>query len=81
MHFAKVIRKDKQRDGGFKVFPLAGESIRQARQSAHSHPNRQVDSFNVRRANHIAVRVAEPRLNDGAFQLGRAVPGFAQKGN
>ena len=74
MNLSEVIRKDKQRDGGFQVVPFAAESIRQAGKSAHSHPHRQVHPLNVRRANHIAVRVAEPRFNDRAFQFGWTVP-------
>src|SRR5258708_7865506 len=73
MQFAEVIAKDKQRDGGFQVFPLAGKSIRQARKSSHSHSHCQISPFDVRRANHIAVRIAEPRLNDRALQFGRRV--------
>jgi hypothetical protein len=74
MNLSEVIREDKQRDGGFQVVPFAAESIRQARKSAHSHPNRKVHTLDVRRANQIGIRVAEPRLNDCAFQSARRVP-------
>ena len=73
MNFTEVKREYKQRDGGFQVFPFAAETVGQAGKSAHPHPDREVGSFNVRRANHIPVRVAEPRFNDRALEFGRTV--------
>lgn len=73
MNLSEVIREHKQRHGSFKVFPFAAESIRQARQSPHSHPHRQIHSFDMRRADQIAVGVADPRFNDYPLQLPRRV--------
>src|SRR5258708_2743405 len=73
MNFTEVKREDEQRNGGFQVIPFAAESVRQARESAHPHSNGQVRSFNVRSADHIAVRIAKPRLNDRALEFGRRV--------
>lgn len=73
MNLSEVKREYEQGNGGFQVVPFAAKTVRQSRQSAHTHSNGQVRSFNVTRANHIAVRIAEPRLNDCALEFGRRV--------
>ena len=55
MHFAEVIGKDKQRDGGFQVIPFAAESVRQARESADAHPYSEVGSLDVASADQFVV--------------------------
>ena len=73
MNFTEVKRENKQGNSGFHVVPLAAESVRQARQSAHSHSDSEVRSFDVASANQFAVGIADPRLNDSALQFGRTV--------
>lgn len=73
MNFAEVKREYKQGNSGFHVVPLAAETVCQARQSAHSHSDSQVGSFNVRGANQVAVRVTDPRFNNSALQFGWTV--------
>ncbi len=73
MNLTEIKRENKQRDGGFQVFPFAAETVSQARQSTHSHSDGQVRSFNVASANQIAVGIADPRFNDCALQFGRRV--------
>lgn len=77
MNFAEVKREYKQSDSRFHIVPLAAESVRQSGQSAHPHSDSQVCSLNVAGANQIAVRIADPRLNDSALQFGRTVAGRA----
>ena len=77
MNLTEIKRENKQRDGGFQVFPFAAETVSQARQSTHSHSDGQVRSFNVASANQIAVGIADPRFNDCALQFGRRVAGRA----
>lgn len=77
MQFAEVKRENKQRDGCAQIVPFARKGARQSRESANARSNGQVRSFNVRRANHIGIGVAEPRFFDSALQFGRRVSRWA----
>lgn len=62
---------------GPQVLPLFAEGIRQPRQAAHGHSDREVLALNVAGANEVRVRVAHDwdllRMRD----IGRAVPALA----
>ncbi len=50
--------------------------IGQPRESAALHPNRQVDSFNMARANFRRIGLAESNVLFRAYYLGRRIPRF-----
>jgi hypothetical protein len=77
MNLSEVIRENKQGNSGLEIVPLTAESVRQARHSAHPHPNGQVRSFNVAGADQFAVRIADQWLHDGPFQFAGRVAGWA----
>ncbi len=68
MNFTEVKREYEQGNSGFHVVPLAAESVGQPRESAHPHSDSQVCSFNVGRANQIAVGIAEKPVNNNLSQ-------------
>jgi len=64
--FAKVVIREIQRNGGFKVFKFLAERIGQPRESAAVHPQRVILLLDMRRGNLVCVR--HPG-NDRAFRL------------
>lgn len=76
MNLSEVIAKDKQRDGGFQVFPLAAERGRESCQPFHSKPHSQIQALHVASTNQVHIRVADPRLFSGAFEFGGTVARF-----
>ena len=63
MNLAEVIRENKQRHSRLEIIPLAAEGVRQSRQSAHTHSDGEVYTFNVAGADQTGFGIADPRLN------------------
>lgn len=73
MNLTEVKREYEQRNSGFHVFPFAAETVGQARQSAHSHSDGEVRSFDMAGTDQIAIRITDPRLNHNALQFAGGV--------
>ena len=54
----EIVIREVKRNGGLKVFDLLAECVSQASQPFHVKARGRVESFNVRRANQIKVRMA-----------------------
>lgn len=74
-----VPRHENRRHRGMVSVAL-GVSIRQASEAADVHPNRQVESLAVARADFCGVRVSEARHFFYGGYRGRAVPRFGLAG-
>ena len=65
--------EDLQRDGSAEVLNLLAECVREARETAHVHPHREVLTLNVGRGNEPCVRIATHYRLVNRNQLGGAV--------
>ena len=66
MDAAKVVIGEVQRDGCFQVLKFLRESVRQARESAHPHPHREVLALD--KASRDVVRV-RPSIREAPASL------------
>ena len=74
---AEVVAREMQTVGGPEILPLVAEAVRQPREAAHLHSDREVLALHIGRANLRGIGVAHDwdllRVRD----IGRPVPALA----
>lgn len=55
---AKVVEREPQRVCGLQILPFLAEGIREPRQPPHSHAERKILTFNMRRADESGIGIA-----------------------
>lgn len=73
MHATEIVVRDEQRDCRFVILPLLAMAVRQSREAANLHSQREVASLDVARANADGFRFAHDRGFDDANNLRRRV--------